>query len=97
MTDRDSTAWQYVRLRGAVVCLAMGPTDFDASLAVVKRIKVLGSSTSSRQELKEALDLAVQGGVKAIVDMRKMDDIERTMFELKKGQVTGRVVIDLSA
>ena len=75
----------------------MGLTDFDASLAVVKGIKVLGSSTSSRQELKEALDLAVEGGIKAIVETRKFEDIERTMWELKKGQVKGRVVIDLSA
>ena len=73
----------------------MGLTDFDASLAVVKGIKVLGSSTSSRQELVEALNLAVKGGIKALVEVRSFEDIERTMWELKKGQVKGRVVIDL--
>ncbi|KAL7420328.1 alcohol dehydrogenase [Cryptotrichosporon argae] len=92
-----SLAWQYVRLRGTVVCLGMGPTDFDASLAVVKGIKVLGSSTSTRQELKEALDLAVTGNVRAIHEIRTLDDVERTMWELKQGQIKGRVVIDLTA
>jgi len=74
----------------------MGPTDFDASLAVVKGIRVIGSSTSSRAELKEALDLAVKGNIKSNVDLRTMDDIERTMSELKRGAIKGRVVIDLS-
>jgi propanol-preferring alcohol dehydrogenase len=83
-------------MRGVVICLAMGPTTFDASLAVVKGIKVLGSSVASRAETVEALELAAEHGIKAIVEIRGMDDIERTMWELKKGQIKGRVVIDLS-
>lgn len=90
------TAWLYARMRGTVICLAMGPTTFDASLAVVKGIKVLGSSVASREETVEALQLAAKHGIKAIIEIRGMNEIERTMVELKNGQVKGRVVIDLS-
>jgi len=75
----------------------MGKTELDTRLAVIKGLKVIGSSTSSRKELVEALDLAVKAGIKAMVEIRKLDDVERTMWDLKGGKVTGRVVIDLWA
>lgn len=75
----------------------MGKTEFDTRLAVIKGLKVIGSSTSSRKELVEALDLAVKAGIRAVVETRRLDDVERTMWDLKAGKVTGRVVIDLWA
>lgn len=74
----------------------MGATTFDASLAVVLGLKVLGSSTASRKDTQEALELAAKHNVQAIIELRGMDDIERTIGELKKGLIKGRVVIDLS-
>lgn len=75
----------------------MGKTELDTRLAVIKGLKVIGSSTSSRKELVEALDLAVKAGIRAVVEIRKLDDVEKTMWDLKGGRVTGRVVIDLWA
>ena len=75
----------------------MGSTKLNTRLAVIKGLKVIGSSTSSRKELIEALDLAVKAGIKAMVEIRKLDDVERTMWDLKGGKVTGRAVIDLWA
>jgi propanol-preferring alcohol dehydrogenase len=93
----DSTAWEYVRTKGTVICLAMGKTEFDTRLAVIKGLRVIGSSTSSRKDLIEALDLAADAGIRAMVEIRKIEDVERTMWDLKNGQVAGRVVIDLWA
>jgi len=75
----------------------MGSTKLNTGLAVIKGLKVIGSSTSSRKELIEALDLAVKAGIRAVVEIRKLDDVEATMWDLKGGKVTGRVVVDLWA
>ena len=75
----------------------MGSTKLNTRLAVIKGLKVIGSSTSSRKELIEALDLAVKAGIRAVVEIRKLDDVEATMWDLKGGKVTGRVVVDLWA
>lgn len=75
----------------------MGSTKLNTRLAVIKGLKVIGSSTSSRKELIEALDLAVKAGIRAVVEIWKLDDVEATMWDLKGGKVTGRVVVDLWA
>lgn len=75
----------------------MGSTKLNTRLAVIKGLKVIGSSNSSRKELIEALDLAVKAGIRAVVEIRKLDDVEATMWDLKGGKVTGRVVVDLWA
>jgi D-arabinose 1-dehydrogenase-like Zn-dependent alcohol dehydrogenase len=78
-----------------VICLAMGKTELDTRLAVIKGLKIVGSSTSSRAEMGEALGMALQHGIKAKVEIRSLWDVERTMWDLKDGNIAGRVVIDL--
>lgn len=73
----------------------MGETTFDATMAVIKGFMLLGTSTSTRAEAREALRVAAKEGIRPVVEVRGMEDIERTMLDLKRGAITGRVVIDL--
>jgi D-arabinose 1-dehydrogenase-like Zn-dependent alcohol dehydrogenase len=73
----------------------MGVSTFDATMAVIKGFRVLGTSTSTRAEANEALRVAANSGIRPVVEIRGMADIERTMQDLKKGSIKGRVVIDL--
>jgi D-arabinose 1-dehydrogenase-like Zn-dependent alcohol dehydrogenase len=73
----------------------MGKTELDTRLAVIKGLKIIWSSTSSRAEMGEALEMALQHGIKAKVEIRSLWDVERTMWDLRDGNIAGRVVIDL--
>lgn len=92
----SSDAWKLARVRGTIVAIGMGLSTFDATQAVVKGFKLLGTSTSTRVEAKEALHLAATHNIRPVVETRGMDEIERTMQELKRGAIKGRVVIDLN-
>jgi D-arabinose 1-dehydrogenase-like Zn-dependent alcohol dehydrogenase len=84
-----------MQARGTVICLAMGKTELDTRLAVIKGLTIIGSSTSSRAELREALDMASAHGIGAKVEIRGLGDVERTMWDFRDGNIAGRVVIDL--
>jgi propanol-preferring alcohol dehydrogenase len=64
---------------------------------VLNGITVRGSIVGTRLDLQESIDFAAQGKVRATVETAKLDDINAVFDRMHKGQIEGRVVLDLTA
>ena len=60
-------------------------------------ITVRGSIVGTRLDLQESLDFAAKGKVKATVETARLEDINTVFDRMHKGQIEGRVVMDLAA
>jgi len=85
--------------RGGTVALnGLPPGDFPLSIfdMVLNGITVRGSIVGTRLDLQEALDFAADGKVKATISTARLDDVNTVFDRMRKGQIEGRVVLDLS-
>ena len=51
----------------------------------------------TRLDLQESLDFAAQGKVRATVHQGKLEDINDIFAKMHKGQIEGRIVLDMAA
>ena len=63
---------------------------------VLNGITVRGSIVGTRLDLQEALDFARDGLVKANVSTSPLEDINQVFERMRKGQIDGRVVLDIA-
>ena len=63
---------------------------------VLNGVSIAGSIVGTRKDLQECLDFAAKGKVKAIIQERKLDEINLIFDEMLKGEITGRIVMDMS-
>ena len=86
--------------RGGTVALnGLPPGDFPLDIfgMVLNGITVRGSIVGTRLDLQESLDFAGQGKVKATVHSAKLEDINDIFAKMHKGQIEGRIVLDMAA
>lgn len=88
----------YLRPTGTMVALGM-PTDaalnIPITLLVGRCIRIVGSAVGNRQDAFEALAIAAQGKVKCHYQLTTLDGINNTFTAMEKGQITGRIVLEL--
>jgi propanol-preferring alcohol dehydrogenase len=65
-------------------------------LMVGKALQVVGSAVGNRKEAIETMDFAARGIVKTHYRVEKMDKLTSVFEEMHKGELKGRVVLDLS-
>lgn len=85
--------------RGGTVALnGLPPGDFPLDIfgMVLNGITVRGSIVGTRLDLLEALDFAGEGKVKATVHRAKLEDINDIFGQMHKGQIQGRMVLDMA-
>jgi propanol-preferring alcohol dehydrogenase len=85
--------------RGGTVALnGLPPGDFPLSIfdMVLNGVTVRGSIVGTRLDLQEAIDFAAEGKVKATVSTARLDDVNDVFARMHKGQIEGRVVLDLT-
>ncbi len=85
--------------RGGTVALnGLPPGDFPLDIfgMVLNGITVRGSIVGTRLDLQEALDFAGEGKVKATVHRAKLEDINDIFGQMHKGQIQGRMVLDMA-
>ncbi len=85
--------------RGGTVALnGLPPGDFPLNIfgMVLNGITVRGSIVGTRLDLQESLDFAGDGKVKATISTAGLDDINSVFDRMRKGQIEGRVVLDLT-
>jgi len=87
-----------VRRRGTAVCVGLPPGEFPTPIfdIVLKRVTIRGSIVGTRKDLEEAFQFAADGKVHCVVEKRKIKEINDIFGELRKGQVNGRIVLDLT-
>ncbi|MBB5223276.1 propanol-preferring alcohol dehydrogenase [Amaricoccus macauensis] len=88
MVDRGGT----ISLNG----LPPGTFPLDIFGMVLNGITVRGSIVGTRLDLQESIDFAAQGKVKATIHSAKLEDVNDIFAKMHKGQIDGRIVLDIA-
>ena len=94
-----SQALGMVRRGGTVSLNGLPPGDFPLPIfdMVLNGITVRGSIVGTRLDLQESLTFAEEGKVKATVSTDSLDNINHVFERMRKGDIEGRVVLDMGA
>lgn len=86
-----------VRAGGRVVAVGLPTASMDLLIPrlVLDGIQVVGSLVGTREDLKEAFQFGAEGKVVPKCQMRPMEDINDIFDEMERGEIRGRMVIDL--
>lgn len=86
-----------LRAGGTCVLVGLPPGAFPTPIfpVVLKRLTVRGSIVGTRADLREALDFAARGLITVESTAARLDDVNAIFTNLKRGAITGRVVLDL--
>ena len=84
------------RKRGTCVLVGLPPGEFPVPLfeVVANCITIRGSFVGTRQDMAEALAFAVNGKVKADIELQPLSSINQIFDRLQHGDVPSRVVLD---
>ena len=88
-----------LRRKGTISLVGLPPGSFDLPIfdTVLNRFTIRGSIVGTRKDMQEAIEFAVEGKVKATVHASKLENINAVFEELKKGEVDGRIVLEIGA
>ncbi|WP_417598932.1 alcohol dehydrogenase AdhP [Oceanospirillum sp.] len=91
-------AYRAIRRGGSCVLVGLPPEEMPIPIfdTVLNGVKVIGSIVGTRKDLKECLQFAAEGKVKAITEVKQLEDINDIFAEMEKGEITGRIVMDMS-
>jgi propanol-preferring alcohol dehydrogenase len=89
----------FVRRGGTVSLTGLPPGDFPLPIfdVVLSGITVRGSIVGTRLDLQESLEFAEAGKVKATVAKEKLENINHVFTRMLRGEIEGRIVLDLHA
>ncbi len=84
------------RRRGTCVLVGLPPGEFPVPLfdVVANCITIRGSFVGTRADMAEALAFAVDGKVKANIELQPLSAVNAIFDRLKRGDVAARVVLD---
>ena len=87
-----------LRRKGTIALNGLPKGHFDLSIfdTVLNRYTVRGSIVGTRKDMQEAVAFAVEGKVKATVHAARLEDINEVFDQMKKGQIDGRVVLEIA-
>ncbi|WP_424930036.1 alcohol dehydrogenase AdhP [Amaricoccus tamworthensis] len=86
--------------RGGTISLnGLPPGDFPLNIfgMVLNGVTVRGSIVGTRLDLRESLEFAGDGKVKATIDTAPLEEINTIFQRMKKGEIEGRMVLDLAS
>jgi propanol-preferring alcohol dehydrogenase len=87
-----------LRRKGTIALNGLPKGSFDLPIfeTVINRYTVRGSIVGTRKDMQEAIQFALEGKVKATVRPIKLEDINTVFDEMKKGEIEGRVVLEIA-
>lgn len=90
-------SYRAVRRGGSFVLVGLPPEEMPIPIfdTVLNGVKIIGSIVGTRKDLQECLQFAAEGKVKAIIDVKSMNDINEIFADMEKGEITGRVVMSM--
>ncbi|MEB0249314.1 alcohol dehydrogenase AdhP [Mucilaginibacter sp. 5C4] len=88
-----------LRRKGTIALNGLPNGSFDLPIfeTVLNRFTVRGSIVGTRKDMQEAIAFAVEGKVKADVHTAKLEDINNIFDDMRKGIITGRVVLQIAS
>jgi propanol-preferring alcohol dehydrogenase len=94
-------AAELLRVGGTLSCVGIPPgrpfLETPISTIVIKGLKVTGNLVGSLKECLEAVELTRRGIVKPNVIVRPFRDLPQAYEELEKGDVPGRIVLQIAS
>jgi len=83
------------RRRGTVVLNGLPPGNFPTPVmpVVLKRITIRGSIVGTRHDLREALQFAAEGKVRALITVEPLENVNAVFERMEAGAIEGRVVL----
>lgn len=90
-------SYDVVRRGGKCVLVGLPPEDMPLPIfdTVLNGVSVVGSIVGTRKDLEECLEFAARGKVKAIITEKGLDDINDIFADMEKGEITGRIVMNM--
>lgn len=91
-------AVKLVRRGGTVAMNGLPPGDFPVDIfnLILNGVTIRGSIVGTRLDLQEAIEFAQIGKVKAHVTPTALDNVNEVFDKMKKGQIDGRMVLDMN-
>ncbi|KAK4241366.1 alcohol dehydrogenase 1 [Achaetomium macrosporum] len=92
-------ATEYVRSRGAVICIGLPAKAFLKAPVfdtVIRMISIKGSYVGNRQDTQEALDFFQRGLIKVPFKTVGLSELQNVYALMKEGKIVGRYVVDTS-
>jgi propanol-preferring alcohol dehydrogenase len=92
-----------LRFGGTLVCAGIPEGDplpiakAFPQLLIGKALKIVGVAVGDRKDAIEVLDLAARGVIKTHFRTEKMENLTEVFEQMHKGEVAGRVVLDLQS
>lgn len=96
------SAPNFLRPGGTVVAVGLpkDPTVIAGAtplMMVLKRLNVVGSVVGTQKDVEEALDFTARGLVRPILTQGKLEDLNKLMGDMAKGNLVGRAVLQIAA
>lgn len=92
-------AYRSLRRGGRLVCVAL-PKDGTFPVPIFDLVlggkSVIGSIVGTREDLREVFALHAAGRTRVISEVRRLDDVAASMEDVLAGQVSARIVFDLT-
>lgn len=95
-------ALSLLRWGGTVVCVGIPEgkvqpiASADPASILVNEKKIVGSAVGNRKDAIETMELAARGAVKTRFTVEPMSKLTEVFERMDKGEIQGRVVIDLT-
>lgn len=92
-------SYQSLRRGGTFVLVGLPPEDMPIPIfnTVLNGVKIVGSIVGTRKDLKECLQFAADGKVKAIIEVKPLEQINEIFADMLKGEITGRIVVEMGS
>ncbi len=87
-----------LRRKGTISLTGLPKGSFDLPIfdTVLNRYTIRGSIVGTRKDMQEAIEFAAEGKVKATVHAAKLEDINAVFAQMEKGEIEGRVVLEIA-
>jgi propanol-preferring alcohol dehydrogenase len=87
-----------LRRKGTIALNGLPKGSFDLPIfeTVLNIFTVRGSIVGTRKDMQEAIEFALDGKVKATVHPTTLENINDVFDEMKKGEIEGRVVLEIA-
>jgi propanol-preferring alcohol dehydrogenase len=101
--DSIDSAMGLLRFGGTLVCVGIPEGELTAiatafpGILIAKAQKIVGVAVGDRRDAIETLEFAERGIVKTHFKSCKMDELTGVFEKMEKGELIGRMVLDLTA
>ena len=88
-------AFSAVRSAGTLVVVGLPSEDLSFPAIMMREIKIRSVATGTREDMRGVLDLAANGKIRCLIQTCRLDDVNQVFDQMRKGQITGRIVIKI--